>query len=57
MWSDQRKVVLGVNVAFFILTWITVGLRMVVRVGMLRAFGSDVSIHLIVNLKHDVDGC
>lgn len=52
MWSDPRKAVLGVNIAFFALSWITVSLRVVVRVGMLRAFGSDVSVHSI----HAVDG-
>lgn len=41
MWSDARKAVFGVNIAFFILTWITVSLRVCVRAGMLRAFGSD----------------
>lgn len=45
MWSHPRKAVFGVNVAFFALSWITVSLRVVVRVGMLRAFGSDVSVH------------
>lgn len=43
MWSDPRKAVFGTNIAFFALAWITVSLRVIVRVGMLRAFGADVS--------------
>ena len=33
--------VLAVAIVFFVLTWITVGLRVWVRTGMLRAFGWD----------------
>lgn len=58
MWSDARKAVFGVNIAFFILTWITVSLRVCVRAGMLRAFGSDVSIRHVAAMEGDrKDNC
>ncbi|KAF2167879.1 hypothetical protein M409DRAFT_53830 [Zasmidium cellare ATCC 36951] len=36
-----RTATLAVNITFFILSWLSVGLRILVRAGMLRAFGSD----------------
>lgn len=36
-----RTATLAVNITFFILSWVAVGLRIIVRAGMLRAFGSD----------------
>lgn len=41
MYSQERKATLAVNVAFLVLSWIAVGLRIVVRAGMLHAFGWD----------------
>lgn len=36
-----RRATLAVNITFFILSWLAVGLRILVRAGMLRAFGWD----------------
>ena len=37
----ESRATLGVNIAFFVLSWIAVSLRVFVRAGMLRAFGTD----------------
>lgn len=41
MMTVGRRATLAVNITFFVLSWISVGLRILVRAGMLRAFGSD----------------
>ncbi|CAK1362530.1 hypothetical protein CB0940_05256 [Cercospora beticola] len=37
----ESRATLGVNITFFVLSWIAVSLRVFVRAGMLRNFGSD----------------
>lgn len=39
--TTESRATLGVNITFFILTWIAISLRVLVRAGMLRNFGSD----------------
>lgn len=41
MTEGRAPEVLAVAIIFFVLSWITVGLRVWVRAGMLRAFGPD----------------
>ena len=50
MGSVQRSAVLGVAVAFFVLSWIAVGLRIIVRAGMLKNFGMDDWTMLVTQL-------
>ena len=41
MADSKRNEVLSVCIAFFVLSWTTVTLRIWVRAGMLRSFGKD----------------
>lgn len=38
---DRSAPIWGVGIAFFVLTWIAVGLRIFVRAGMIKSFGRD----------------
>lgn len=46
----ESRATLGVNIAFLVLSWIAVSLRIFVRAGMLRNFGSDDWTMLITQL-------
>jgi hypothetical protein len=39
--GDRSAPIWGVGIAFFIITWISVGLRVWVRAGMIKSFGPD----------------
>ena len=39
--GDRSAPIWGVGIAFFIITWISVGLRIWVRAGMIKSFGPD----------------
>lgn len=39
--EDRSGQVLAVNILFFVLSWLTVSLRVYVRAGMLKSFGID----------------
>lgn len=39
--GDRSGPVWGVGIAFFIITWTAVGLRIYVRAGMIKSFGRD----------------
>jgi hypothetical protein len=41
MGNDRSAPIWGVGIAFFIISWIAVGLRIWVRAGMIKSFGRD----------------
>lgn len=52
--EDRSHQVLAVAVLFISLTWLTVGLRCYVRIGMLKSFGYDDYMMLITQVRPDV---
>ena len=39
--NDRSAPIWGVGIAFFIISWVAVGLRVWVRAGMIKSFGAD----------------
>jgi hypothetical protein len=39
--GDRSAPIWGVGIAFFVISWVAVGLRIWVRAGMIKSFGAD----------------